>query len=149
MTDTYQKRNQFNELLASFERPANTTLEVLGSIRALRKAWESSDGSTNPETSALDDLAKAESGFIVASAKALQSSELLKSKVGHSWEGVMAVSSLLRQRQAERIANSALDKMLSESKIDETFGKYATDMVNRERFIRTATARFASRNPVP
>ena len=117
---------------------------VTGLGRALRKVWESSDGSTNPETSALDDLAKAESGFIVASAKALQSSELLESKVGHSWEGVMAVSSLLRQRQAERIANSALDKMLSESKSDETFGKNATDMVNRERFIRNGTGAFVA-----
>ena len=138
MTDTYQKRSQFNELLASFVRPANTTLKVLGSIRALRQAW---DGDAAAQTS-LDNLAKAESGFIVASAQALQSSDLLKSKVGHSWEGVMAVSSLLRQRQAERIANSALDKMLSESKIDETFGKNSADMVNRERFIRAGTTTF-------
>ena len=140
MTDTYQKRSQFNELLASFERPANTTLEVLGSIRALRQAW---DGDAAATTS-LDNLAKAESGFIVASAQALQSSDLLKSKVGHSWEGVMAVSSLLRQRQAERIANSALDKMLSESKIDETFGKNSSDMVNRESFIRAGTGAFVT-----
>ena len=138
MTDTYQKRSQFNELLASFERPANNTLEVLGGIRALRQAW---DGDAAATTS-LDNLAKAESGFIVASAQALQSSDLLKSKVGHSWEGVMAVSSLLRQRQAERIANSALDKMLSESKIDENFGKNSADMVNRERFIRAGTTTF-------
>ena len=121
--DTFAKRQALNENLAGFEKPTMTTMDILSSIKMLKEQYNNEqDSDSRNIIKSLDALAKSESFLTVKAIQSLQASPLLQQKLGNSWQGVMALSSLLRQRQSENVANKALDGMLVATKLDEQLG---------------------------
>ena len=134
--DTFAKRQALNENLAGFEVPTMTTMDILSSIKMLKEQYKgSSDADDQSIIKSLDALAKSESFLTVKAIQSLQASPLLQQKLGNSWQGAMALSSLLRQRQSENVANAALDRMLKETKLETTLGARTLATIEETKLI--------------
>ena len=81
-----------------------STVDILASLKALDHDYQ------NPTVKAIADNEKA---YLTQAMNAINNNAMLSLKFGNGLEGAMAVAGLLKQRNAERIYQEALDPYAS------------------------------------
>ena len=113
--DSFQANQNFNSLLASENNPSSSSsLEAINSLLTLRKALDPSG--TSGKASGINALLDSEIKYVDSAARALTadsgSGKLLRAKFGSSLSSALALSSVLRQRNQQRIGDEIINNVL-------------------------------------
>ena len=130
--ESYAKEKQLEQSVAAFNEPGQTTMEILSSIQSLMAFHDKN----SQEYKHLQALGHAESSRILSGCVAINSSEILRQRLGTGWSAANAASRLMQARQAQKIYESAIDGTLELQPIqDAGFGQNALDLIAKTKLV--------------
>jgi hypothetical protein len=130
---SYEQQQQLNNMISEVNVDKTvSTVDTLASLKLIRSFQNPSESDKN--TSA-QKLAESELSYLNTAITAINSNEALSNKFGKSFEGALSLTSLLKQKQAQRTYDKIFNDILEKNdatKLDNVVnslnrGKATTD----------------------
>ena len=109
MASSFDAQQKLEALITNDTAPSMSTIDILSSLKLI-KHWED-----DTSTTASSKIAKEELKYLNAAMNAMDKTPALTNRFGSGFQGAMAISSLLKQRQAERVYNKIIEDVLDKS----------------------------------
>jgi hypothetical protein len=111
MANSFDSQQKLEQLITNDTTPSMSTIDVLSSLKLINHFEEKI---TADDKSASTLIAKEELKYLTLGMKALENNASLTNRFGSGFEGAMAITSLLKQRQAERLYEGIINKVLDQ-----------------------------------
>ena len=112
MASSFDAQQKLEALITNDTTPSMSTIDILSSLKLI-EFWEGKTKGANP-VDASAKIAKEELKYLSAAMKAMGNNPALTNRFGSGFQGAMAISSLLKQKQAERVYNKIIEGVLEQ-----------------------------------
>ena len=121
MANSYESQQKLNSLVANDVTPQLSTVDVLSSLKLISH-FESPD----VRKTVAGEIAQKEIEYLKLGFQAVRDNPALSDKFGNGFQGGMAVASLLKAKQAERVYDDIIGKILEtndSTKLNNVIGR--------------------------
>ena len=112
MASSFDAQQKLEALITNDTAPSMSTIDILSSLKLIEH-WEGKIKGSPGDPSA--KIAKEELKYLSAAMRAMDSNPALTNRFGSGFQGAMAISSLLKQKQAERVYDNIITKVLDQT----------------------------------
>ena len=123
MASSFDSQQKLEALITNDTTPSMSTIDILSSLKLIDH-WEGKIKAK--DTGASTQVAKEELKYLNAAMKAMSTNPALTNRFGSGFQGAMAISSLLKQKQAERVYDRIITGVLEQEgsglKLAEVYG---------------------------
>ena len=126
MASSFDSQQKLEALIAQDTTPNMSTIDILSSLKLIEH-WEGKIKGEPENPTA--QIAKEELKFLNAAMTAMKQTPALTNRFGSGFQGAMAISSLLKQKQAERVYDNIISQVLDQP--DAGLGLADRDAVKR------------------
>ena len=128
MASSFDAQQKLEALITNDTTPSMSTIDILSSLKLI-EFWEGKTKGVNPVDPSAK-IAKEELKYLSAAMQAMGNNPALTNRFGSGFQGAMAISSLLKQKQAERVYNKIIEGVLDQKdsglELDSVIGKVNT-----------------------
>ena len=128
MASSFDAQQKLEALITNDTTPSMSTIDILSSLKLIEH-WEGRTKAANPADPSAK-IAKEELKYLSAAMQAMGNNPALTNRFGSGFQGAMAISSLLKQKQAERVYNKIIEGVLDQKdsglELDSVIGKVNT-----------------------
>ena len=109
MANSFDSQQKLEQLITNDTTPSMSTIDILSSLKLINHF---EDKIKADDKSASTQIAHEELRYLKLGMESLKSNPSLSNRFGSGFEGAMAITSLLKQRQAERVYEGIINKVL-------------------------------------